>query len=280
MLNWLGKQRNNTRPMQSSNRRDEQLLQRVALPINQSATKNLRRQTMAKMKYKNRKAGSSGGNQYGAYQVRYASEKQVNFIKKLFDTKQHSYEYPDFETLNVQGATELIANLLKCPNEAGVVRLATSKQLWLLGKLVENKQEGKALLSATLTKEGVTVLEQLSIDSVSALITQLKDAPIRQPEIKEVGAYLLNNSIYQIREGYNSNKLQVWTINRNHDGFDYDTKKQSVLYELKPEHRLTLSKAIELSVQFGCCVHCGRALTKASSVARGMGAVCAGKYQA
>jgi hypothetical protein len=230
-------------------------------------------------KTKHRKAGARGGNQYGEYKVRYASEKQANFIKKLLDTKQHSYDTPDFALLNVQGATELIANLLKCPNKAGVVRLATSKQLWLLGKLVQDKQEGKALLSATLAKEGVTVLEQLSIDSVSGLITQLKDAPSLEPEIKEVGAYLLNNSIYQIRMGLNSRKLQVWTINRNHDGFDYDTTRQAVLFELKPEHRLTLSKAIELSVQFGCCVHCGRALTRAVSVARGMGAVCAGKYQ-
>jgi hypothetical protein len=230
-------------------------------------------------KTKHRKAGARGGNQYGEYKVRYASEKQANFIKKLLDTKQHSYDTPDFALLNVQGATELIANLLKCPNKAGVVRHATSKQLWLLGKLVQDKQEGKALLSATLAKEGVTVLEQLSIDSVSGLITQLKDAPSLEPEIKEVGAYLLNNSIYQIRMGLNSRKLQVWTINRNHDGFDYDTTKQSVLFALKPEHRLTLSKAIELSVQFGCCVHCGRALTRAVSVARGMGAVCAGKYQ-
>lgn len=230
-------------------------------------------------KTKHRKAGARGGNQYGEYKVRYASEKQANFIKKLLSTKQHSYDTPDFALLNVQGATELIANLLKCPNKAGVVRLATSKQLWLLGKLVQDKQEGKALLSATLSKEGVTVLEQLSIDSVSGLITQLKDAPSLEPEIKEVGAYLLNNSIYQIRMGLNSRKLQVWTINRNHDGFDYDTTKQSVLFALKPEHRLTLSKAIELSVQFGCCVHCGRALTRAVSVARGMGAVCAGKYQ-
>jgi len=230
-------------------------------------------------KTKHRKAGARGGNQYGEYKVRYASEKQANFIKKLLDTKQHSYDTPDFALLNVQGATELIANLLKCPNKAGVVRLATAKQLWLLGKLVQDKQEGKALLSATLAKEGVTVLEQLSIDSVSGLITQLKDAPSLEPEIKEVGAYLLNNSIYQIRMGLNSRKLQVWTINRNHDGFDYDTTRQAVLFELKPEHRLTLSKAIELSVQFGCCVHCGRALTRAVSVARGMGAVCAGKYQ-
>ena len=230
-------------------------------------------------KTKHRKAGARGGNQYGEYKVRYASEKQANFIKKLLDTKQHSYDTPDFALLNVQGATELIANLLKCPNKAGVVRLATSKQLWLLGKLVQDKQEGKALLSATLAKEGVTVLEQLSIDSVSGLITQLKDAPSLEPEIKEVGAYLLNNSIYQIRMGLNSRKLQVWTINRNHDGFDYDTTRQAVLFELKPEHRLTLSKAIELSVQFGCCVHCGRALTRAVSVARGMGAVCAGRYQ-
>jgi hypothetical protein len=230
-------------------------------------------------KTKHRKAGARGGNQYGEYKVRYASEKQANFIKKLLDTKQHSYDTPDFALLNVQGATELIANLLKCPNKAGVVRLATSKQLWLLGKLVQDKQEGKALLSATLSKEGVTVLEQLSIDSVSGLITQLKDAPSLEPEIKEVGAYLLNNSIYQIRMGLNSRKLQVWTINRNHDGFDYDTTRQAVLFELKPEHRLTLSKAIELSVQFGCCVHCGRALTRAVSVARGMGAVCAGRYQ-
>lgn len=233
---------------------------------------------MATTNTTHRKAGTRGGNQYGEYKVRYASERQANFIKKLLDTKQHSYETPDFALLNVQGATTLIADLLKCANKSGVVRLATSKQVWLLAKLVSERVEGKALLSATLTKEKVTVIEQLSMDSVSGLITQLKVAPSIEPTIKEVGAYLLNNSIYQIRQGLHSRRLQVWTINRDHNGFDYDTTKQSVLFELVPENRLTLTKAIELSVQFGCCVHCGRALTRATSVARGMGATCAGKY--
>ena len=41
-------------------------------------------------KTKHRKAGARGGNQYGEYKVRYASEKQANFIKKLLLTLHYS----------------------------------------------------------------------------------------------------------------------------------------------------------------------------------------------
>ena len=50
-----------------------------------------------------------------------------------------------------------------------------------------------------------------------------------------------------------------------------------IVNTLLPEHRMTLERASQLSVQYHFCVRCTKELTKKSSIAQGMGDWCAGR---
>lgn len=225
-----------------------------------------------------RKAGSRGGNQYGAYKVRYASERQQAFIKKLLDTKQHSFGNPDLTTINVQGATELISNLLKCSDKKGFERRITSAQLNFLMSLVGSKPQGEEKLRNALAKDNAKDVAELLFSTAQFLIEDIKQSPDKQIVITNVGAYRYLGVVYSIRRGKESGKLQVWSLNPLLNKWTFDAKNYKVLYELLPEHRLTLNEAVNASAQTGSCVHCGRTLSKLTSVAMGMGKICASKY--
>jgi hypothetical protein len=226
-----------------------------------------------------RTGGSRGANGYGEYKVRYASERQKKFIQNLLATKNHSYTDLNLDELNVQGAGEIINTLLSCDNKAGVVIPPTEKQLQFAQSLVTSKEGGQGLLANVLQSRGVHTIEQLSRSDVSAIINSLKlvkDAPMK---IADVGAYLLDGTIYSIRQASESKKWSVWTYSDEAKKYvRNDEVKKEVLKKVEPKDRLTLELAIKYSAQVGICVHCGRTLTLLKSVAGGMGAICAKKY--
>ena len=226
-----------------------------------------------------RKGGSTGANGYGEYQVRYASERQKKFIENLLATKNHNYNNLNLAELNVQGAGEIINSLLSCDNKAGVVIPPTERQVQFAQSLVTSKEGGQGLLANVLQSRGVHELTQLSRGDVSAIINSLKlvkDAPMK---ITEVGAYLLDGTIYSIRQASESKKWSVWTYSDEVKKYvRNDVATKEILKKVEPTDRLTLELAIKYSAQVGICVHCGRTLTLLKSVAGGMGAICAKKY--
>lgn len=230
-----------------------------------------------------RKGGSRGANGYGEYQVRYASDKQKKFIEQLLATKNHSYNNLNLDELNVQGAGEIINALLSCDNKAGVVIAPTERQVSFAQSLVTSKEGGQELLANVLQSRGVHSLEQLSRGDVSALINSLKVAKAKEVVIKisEVGAYLLDETIYSIRLGQESKKWQVWSYDDNAKKYLRNAKEveKNVLEKVDETNRLTLEQAIKYSAQTGICCHCGRTLTVLKSVAGGIGPICAKRYR-
>ena len=230
-----------------------------------------------------RKGGSRGANGYGEYQVRYASDRQKQFINNLLITKEVPSE-SDFtgqslDTLNVQGAKDLITYLLQLPNKAGIVIPPTEKQLQFAQALVTSKEGGQGLLANVLQSRGVHELSQLSRSDVSAIINSLKSVKDAPMKITEVGAYLLDGTIYSIRQASESKKWSVWTYSDEVKKYvRNDVATKEILKKVEPKDRLTLELAIKYSAQVGICVHCGRTLTLLKSVAGGMGAICAKKY--
>jgi len=230
-----------------------------------------------------RKGGSRGANGYGEYQVRYASDRQKQFINNLLKTKkvpsESDFTGQSLDTLNVQGAKDLITYLLQLPNKAWIVIPPTEKQLQFAQALVTSKEGGQGLLANVLQSRGVHELSQLSRSDVSAIINSLKlvkDAPMK---ITEVGAYLLDGTIYSIRQASESKKWSVWTYSDEVKKYvRNDVATKEILKKVEPTDRLTLELAIKYSAQVGICVHCGRTLTLLKSVAGGMGAICAKKY--
>jgi hypothetical protein len=228
-----------------------------------------------------RKGGSRGANGYGEYQVRYASERQKQFINNLLATKECEFDVAEInvDELNVQGAKDLITLLLKQPNKAGIVIPPTEKQLQFAQALVTSKEGGQGLLANVLQSRGVNTIEQLSRSDVSAIINSLKNVKDAPMKIADVGAYLLDGTIYSIRQSNESKKWSVWTYSDEAKKYvRNDEVKKEVLKKVEPKDRLTLELAIKYSAQVGICVHCGRTLTLLKSVAGGMGAICAKKY--
>jgi hypothetical protein len=226
-----------------------------------------------------RKGGSRGANGYGEYTVRNASPKQIAFIEKLLATKNHNYNNLNLAELNVQGAGEVINALLSCDNKAGVVIPPTDRQVQFAQSLVTSKEGGQGLLANVLQAKGVHELSQLGRADVSAIINSLKNVKDAPMKITEVGAYLLDGTIYSIRQSNESRKWSVWTYSAEANKYvRNDVVKNEVLKKVEPKDRLTLELAIKYSAQVGICVHCGRTLTLLKSVAGGMGAICAKKY--
>jgi len=232
---------------------------------------------------KHRTGGSRGANGYGEYQVRHASEKQQLFIKTLLETKEHSLGNIDTSSLNVQGAGEVITKLLALPNKAGVVIHATEKQISYATSLIQKKEGGLDTLNHYLYNRKVNSIEQLDRKDVSEIIAQLQRTPNKAVPITitEVGAYLLDGTIYSIRMGVQSKKWQVWSYDKQFGKYLREpnkVKEDSILEKVQPTDRLTLENAIKYSVQTGICCHCGRTLTVLKSVAGGIGPICAKRY--
>jgi hypothetical protein len=230
-----------------------------------------------------RTGGSRGANGYGEYKVRYASERQKKFIQNLLATKNHSYTDLNLDELNVQGAGEIINTLLSCDNKAGIVIPPTEKQLDFARALVTSKEGGQELLANVLQSKSVHSLEQLSRADVSAIINSLKNTKTKEIPIKisDVGAYLVDETIYSIRQGSESKKWQVWSYNAEAEKYLRNDKEveKTILEKVEVTNRLTLEQAIKYSAQVGICVHCGRTLTVLKSVAGGIGPICAKRYR-
>jgi hypothetical protein len=230
-----------------------------------------------------RKGGSKGANGYGEYKVRNASPKQIAFIEKLLATKNHNYNNLNLAELNVQGAGEIINSLLTCDNKAGVVTPPTERQVQFAQSLVTSKEGGQGLLANVLQAKGVHELSQLGRADVSAIINSLKTSKTKEVVVKisEVGAYLVDETIYSIRQGQESKKWQVWSYSDEAKKYQRNAKdvETEVLNKVDVTNRLTLSQAIKYSAQVGICCHCGRTLTVLKSVAGGIGPICAKRYR-
>lgn len=231
------------------------------------------------MELKAHKAGGSkGGNAYGSYQVRYASDKQKNFIKKLLEQKQHNFT-GDLDTLNVQGAGDLITNLLLLPDKVGFVDYASEKQVSFVRSLIESKEGGQQILLEALVNGNAQSLEKLSKKDVSILIATLRNTADKKPTITEVGAYLYEDVVYSVRKQYSTGKLVIYTYDEIAKKYllNYPATKK-LLSKLEPTHRLTLEQAEKYSANTGICCHCGRTLTVLKSVAGGIGPICSKYY--
>lgn len=225
-----------------------------------------------------RTGGSRGGNQYGSYQVRYATQSQVDYIKKLLNRKQHNLVV-DFATLNVQGAGEIIKNLLQLPDIVGFVDYATDKQVKYAKSLISSKQNGLDVLNHRLQQFNLKEIEKMDKTQISILISDLRVKEDIKPTISEVGAYLYEGVVYSIRKNQ-VGRLILWTYNPERKSYErnYPATK-NLLHKIQPENRLTLELAVKYSAQIGICVHCGKSLTVLKSIAGGIGPVCAKKYK-
>jgi hypothetical protein len=128
--------------------------------------------------------------------------------------------------------------------------------------------------------ESLATIVSSEIDYMRASIDGLRDALRRARRAGTASAvaqleadrlYEREGEIYRtVLSGAGNLYAKIWT----EDGWDYAA---GAIRDLRPEHRMTVERAEELSVRFGRCIRCGRVLTAEESVARGIGPVCASK---
>lgn len=98
--------------------------------------------------------------------------------------------------------------------------------------------------------------------------------PASTPAVTE-GMYEMDGSVYRVKLSKAGRLYAMLLVPETGKGsFEY---APGIVNRLRPEHRMTLDRAVELSALFHFCVRCGRELTKASSIAQSMGDICASK---
>jgi hypothetical protein len=115
----------------------------------------------------------------------------------------------------------------------------------------------------------------------SALIDALRSFPYapRAPRTTapasnlEVGVYYKNGEVYRVKVSQTSGRpYAMKLIGRS---FEYDS---SYIRQITADDKMTLEQACDYGIQFGVCCVCGRELTDETSVARGIGPVCARRF--
>lgn len=115
--------------------------------------------------------------------------------------------------------------------------------------------------------------EVMTSKTASDLIGQLLNAPRAKGVVAEVGMYRMpNGDIYRVHPSKTSSRLYAKKLDALAGGFEYSA---GAIYQLKPEHKMSLEQAKAFGVETGMCCVCGTFLTDPKSVAEGIGPVCA-----
>lgn len=244
--------------------------------------------------------------------IKLASDKQVAFIKKLLNERQH--EFGDsliIEQMTSREVSGYIDVLLGLPYKAGInptVRLASDKQIAFIKSLIEKLENPDEYLSELLVINGISDLTALPLAVASKVIGTLQGlakavptqttptpvasvgasvvipapslpviaTPVAIPKVLvEVGAYNHGGEIYRVKAStYGKRHAYKWDANRKKWVY-----ANGVIYKIVPAERLTLNDAMRFGAQTGSCVHCGRTLTDPESVRYGLGTVCIKRYK-
>lgn len=101
------------------------------------------------------------------------------------------------------------------------------------------------------------------------------------------GMYRKSGTIYKVQIAVHGSKLPYAKrlvelvghkdprTGKNKWRFEY---APGFVFELRPEHRLSIEQAKEFGALYGTCCVCGRTLTKESSIEAGIGPICAEKF--
>lgn len=180
-----------------------------------------------------------------------------------------------------------------------VADTATDKQMSYIGSMLAELESAPAdfpgIASHNMLRAALVAGESFTKRQASVLIEKLKGdtaivraqrasapKPVVRPVTPNVpvkpvteGMYELDGSVYRVKmSGAGRLYAMLLVITDGEGSFEY---AQGVIRRIRPEHRMSLERASELSVRYHFCVRCAKELTKKSSVAQGMGDTCASK---
>lgn len=260
---------------------------------------------LAKALTNRRAGGAKAGNQFGTFTVHHATPKQTAFIKRLMDTRDLTQinrsalvVAVDVEALRLQVASgtvskrtssNVIDRLLACPEvaiatpvgPAKVSRPASSKQTALITRLAGEKDW--ASLAVAPTVQAVLGSQPVEMRDASDAITALISANsatqhTATAEPLEAGMYrAANGDLIRVYFGKQSGRMLAKQVVGNpEDGYEFEYLGQAFRF-VAPADRMSLDEAKAWGrVTSTCCV-CAAHLDDPTSVAAGIGPVCASR---
>lgn len=262
-------------------------------------------------------AGSAARNQYGTFQVHYASDKQQAFIRNLMGQRIPPNPIPAqyaelveavrANKLNKKAASRLIDWLQTLPHAAKTdgtprqVRKAakpvSDKQIDLIAKLVTekvwrdpgmtvetfNKGDNTGIWAILMVEAGRH--EEVESWEASQGIDHLFACPKLPagkgfaPDVElEAGMYRTDGVIYKVyRAVHGSGRMCAKELVVDGEGSAHFEYRGLATRFTKAADRMTLEQAKEFGAIYGVCCQCGATLTDERSIEAGIGPVCAGK---
>jgi len=144
---------------------------------------------------------------------------------------------------------------------------ATPRQASFITSLVTERGYAEAIDFGTLTSA-----------EASNLISQLLAMPklANANRVSEQGVYRnAEGTIYRVQASRETGNLYAKRLNTVTEKFEYEA---GALRNIKPSDKMTLAEAKAFGVETGICCVCGRFLTDPTSVAEGIGPVCASRF--
>lgn len=147
---------------------------------------------------------------------------------------------------------------------------ATEKQLATLDGLFGRKFDAE---KAAECREWLST-HRISKATASDRIGKLFKMPdVASAEDLEIGMYRVDGEIFKVQRAVHGSG-HLYAKRLTEDGFEYAT---GAIRKIKASDRMTLDEAKEYGRLTNTCCQCGRTLTDETSIAEGIGPVCAGK---
>lgn len=213
----------------------------------------------------------TGGNQYGPYQMRQASDKQIAFAKRLL-AERPSYTWTTpVEHLDRRQLSRLIDDLLKTAAEVvSPTNLATEKQVAFAASLWAERMTVEAPDFAAMGKgqisELINTLKATPKPSVSA-------SPKAEAVLVKGDVHVVDGEYYRVHTAQSTGNLYAARFTGHR--FEYE---RGAIRRLTPENKITAEQAAEFGGMYNACCFCSKALDTPESTEVGYGPVCATKH--
>jgi hypothetical protein len=220
-------------------------------------------------------------------------------LRKIADSTGLAQDvHPDAERRMPRGNPQRMSS-----RPADGPRLATDPQMRYIHSLMSeivNGADARTRAGWEIANHAITTETEkfggLTMKRVDPILTMLKEAVAEQraavgatrptasrptpsrPAAERVteGMYEMDGNVYRVKlSGAGRLYAMLLVITNGTGSFEY---APGIINRLRSEHRMTLERASQLSVQYHFCVRCAKELTRESSIARGLGPVCAESF--
>lgn len=234
-------------------------------------------------------AGSPASNQYGTFQVHYATPKQTAFIGSLLERKDLSSietskvldiarlrEQVAANQINKKAASDIIDRLLALPDAVTTAvpsqaNLATEKQQAFVSRLLAERGIDPAYNVNEMSKSQAS-------SEIERLLAMPKAAPTAKNEV-EAGVYVNpDGRIFRVYLGQQSGRmLAALAIKHENGTAEFDYQGQAERFVTASSRKMSIEEAAAWGKATGTCIVCARRLDVPESVDRGIGPVCYAK---